>query len=339
MSARAPSRQTSKRRVSRPQFVLRGQMILADRVSLERRFLLRPDRQMRALFFYLLQFYASVHGIRIHAVVLMSTHYHLLFSDVRGTRGDFFQDFHAMLAKAVQMYRGTKGVLFDKRPTSQVDNVTVRACVEAMAYVVCNPTEAGIVEDPTEWPGLFTRVEDAGQRRVERFEAPRRIRREDGTLVPFLGHWWPDSVELVQEPLCEAIDMSPGACVAELRREVEARIAEKRAAQAKEGGRFVGVMHAMHQRVTKHAASWYTPPCLERKIAPRVKAGAGEGVARTKALRRLLAFWEAHAEARRRILAGELGVVFPAGTFGWHRVFGFPREEMETGFFQREVFS
>jgi hypothetical protein len=74
--------------MSRPQYVVRGQVILADRVSLEHRFLLRPDRQMRELFFYLLQFYAGVHGIRIHAVVLMSTHYHLLFTDVRGVRGD-----------------------------------------------------------------------------------------------------------------------------------------------------------------------------------------------------------------------------------------------------------
>ena len=325
--------------MSRPQYVVRGQVILADRVSLEHRFLLRPDRQMRELFFYLLQVYADVYGIRIHAVVLMSTHYHLLFSDVRGVRGDFFQAFHAMLAKAVQVYRGTKAVLFDKRPTSQADNVTVKACVEAMAYILCNPTAAGIVEDPTQWPGLFTRVEDAGRRRVQRFEAPRWIRREDGTQVPFLGHWWPDYVELVQEPLCEALGTDPDACVAAVRKRVDELIAEKRAEQAKKGWRFVGVMHAMHQRVTKNAASWYTPPCLEGKIAPRVKAGMGEGVARVKALRRLFGFWEGHADARRRILAGELDVVFPAGTFRWHRLFGFPREEMEAAFFESAAFS
>lgn len=318
--------------------MVRGQVILADRVSLEHRFLLRPDRQMRSLFFYLLQFYASRYGIRIHAVVLMSTHYHLLFTDVRGVRGEFFQSFHAMLAKAVRACRGIKSVLFDKRPTSQVDNVTPKACLEAMAYVICNPTEAGIVKDPTQWPGLFTRVEDAGSRRVERFEAPRWIRRDDGTRVPFLGHWWPDFVELVQEPLCDAIDMDPSACVTKVREYVEARIATKRDEQAKKGWRFVGVLRAMHQRVTKNAASWYTPPVLEGKIAPRVKAGMGEGVARAKALRRLFAFWEAHADARRRVVAGELDVVFPAGTFRWHRLFGFAREEMEAAFFESAAF-
>ena len=57
-----------------------------------------------------------------------------------------------------------------------------------------------------------------------------------------------------------------------------------------------------------------------------MKAGTGEGVARVKALRRLFGFWEGHADARRRILAGELDIVFPAGTFRWHRLLGFPRE-------------
>ncbi|MCU0676851.1 MAG: hypothetical protein MUE69_29180 [Myxococcota bacterium] len=70
-----------------------------------------------------------------------------------------------------------------------------------------------------------------------------------------------------------------------------------------------------------------------------MKAGAGEGVARAKALWRLFGFWEGHADARRRILAGELGVVFPAGTFRWHRLFGFPREEMEAAFFESASFS
>jgi hypothetical protein len=38
-------------------------------------------------------------------------------------------------------------------------------------------------------------------------------------------------------------------------------------------------------------------------------------------------------DARQRILAGETDVVFPAGTFRWHRLFGFPRDEMQAAFF------
>ena len=61
-------------------------------------------------------------------------------------------------------------------------------------------------------------------------------------------------------------------------------------------------------------------------------------LARARMLGRLFAFWEAPADSRRRFLAGELGVVFPAGTFRWHRLLGFPREEMEAAFFESAAF-
>ena len=325
-------------RLSRPQYVVPGQVIFADRVSLEHRFMLRPDRQMRAIFYALLAFFAALHGLKIHGVVLMSTHYHLLFTDVRGRRGEFFRDFHSMLTKMVQVYRGTKSYLFDKNQTSQVDHLTGIAAVESMAYLIANPTLAGIVLDPTEWPGLFTRVEDAGRRRVQRFEMPKQIRREDGTVVRYLdADLWPDFVELVQEPLCDAIGTDPEACVERVRLEVEARIAEKVVEQEKEGRRFVGVLHAMHQRITKKAASWFLPPRLrdeEKKIRPHIKAGRGQHVARKMGILRRFAFWESHADCVARIRRGEQGVVFPAGTYRWHRVFGFPRLEETASFYE-----
>ncbi|MCB9625380.1 MAG: hypothetical protein H6723_18850 [Sandaracinus sp.] len=324
-----------RKKKSRPQLVLPGQLVFSDRVSLEHRFMLRPDRQMRELFFYLLGYFARMHGLRIHAVVLMSTHYHLLFTDVLGRRGDFFRDFHSMLTKAVQVYRGTESYVFDKSPTSQPECVTEQAGVEAMAYLITNPTEAGICEDPTKWPGLFTRVEDAGRRRVERFAKPAKLRREDGTYVSFLdAELWPDFVDLEQEPLCDALAVDPDVCVELVRREVAARIAVKREEQKTSGRGFVGVLHALHQRVTKQAASWWIPETLDGKIRPRVKAGRGQGPARARAIVRLFAFWDAHEDARKRILAGETDVVFPAGTFRWHRLFGFPRDEMQAGFFE-----
>ncbi|MCU0675743.1 MAG: hypothetical protein MUE69_23485 [Myxococcota bacterium] len=97
--------------MSRPQYVVRGQVILADRMSLEHRFLLRPDRQMRELFFYLLQVYAEVHGIRLHAVVLMSTHYHLLFTDVRGVRAIA----SAPRSRAARLFRGAGRLVREAR--------------------------------------------------------------------------------------------------------------------------------------------------------------------------------------------------------------------------------
>ena len=320
-------------RTSRPQRVLPGQLVFTDRVSLEHRFLLRPDRVMREIFFALLAHYAKRHGIRVHAVVLMSTHYHLLFTDVGGCRGDFFRDFHSMLTKAVQVYRGAKSYVFDKEPTSQVVCVTEKGGVEAMAYLLGNPTAAGICVDPTTWPGLVSRVEDAGRRRTERFALPKKIRREDGTLVRFLDDVsWPDTVELVLEPLADAVGMDASACVEEIRDRLDALVANKVAEQKQRGGRFVGVWKAMRQSVFKRAASWLLPAPFRDKIRPRVKAGAGEGKARAAALVENEAFYEKHAECVARVRRGDKDVVFPAGTFRWCRVFGFPCETAAAGF-------
>jgi hypothetical protein len=65
-----------------------------------------------------------------------------------------------------------------------------------------------------------------------------------------------------------------------------------------------------------------------------VKAGRGEKLARVKAIVRNFAFWAAHADCVERIRRGEHDVVFPAGTFRWHRVFGFPRVEETAGFYE-----
>jgi hypothetical protein len=115
---------------------------------------------------------------------------------------------------------------------------------------------------------------------------------------------------------------------------VAARIAAKRDEQKKSGRGFVGVLHALHQRVTKKAASWWLPKTLDGKIRPRIKAGRRQGEARVKGILRLFGFWDAHEDARERILAGQTDVVFPAGTFRWHRLLGFPRDEMQADFFE-----
>ena len=59
-------------------------------------------------------------------------------------------------------------------------------------------------------------------------------------------------------------------------------------------------MYAIHQRVGKNARPGYSPPVLEGKLAPHVKAGMGEGCARKRCG---VSSHSRKADARRRILA------------------------------------
>lgn len=57
------------------------------------------------LFTYLLAVIASRHGILVHAVEVMSTHIHIVLTDVRGCLPRFLQEFHRLLALTIKVLR------------------------------------------------------------------------------------------------------------------------------------------------------------------------------------------------------------------------------------------
>jgi len=66
---------------------------------------------------------------------------------------------------------------------------------------------------------------------------------------------------------------------------------------------------------------------------PRLEAGRGERHALVQGILRNAGFFEGHGDCVARIRRSEQGVVFPAGTYRWHRVFGFPRVEATAAFY------
>lgn len=75
---------TDTRGMSLPRCVLAGTTYLVTRRCIGRRFLLRPDRALNELFVYCLGLAAQEHGVRLHALCVMSNHYHLVLTHVRG---------------------------------------------------------------------------------------------------------------------------------------------------------------------------------------------------------------------------------------------------------------
>ena len=71
--------------------MLQGTTYLVTRRCLGRRFLLRPDRALNELIGYCLARAAKAHGIELHAVTVMSNHYHLVLTDPRGVLPDFMR--------------------------------------------------------------------------------------------------------------------------------------------------------------------------------------------------------------------------------------------------------
>src|SRR5690606_10812830 len=92
--------------------------MLTRRVS-NRFFLLKPDgsREMDQLFLYALGLVAAKHGILVHAACVLSNHFHLVVTDLRGVLPQFLKEFHQYLALSVKAFRGWTTHVFDKRQT------------------------------------------------------------------------------------------------------------------------------------------------------------------------------------------------------------------------------
>lgn len=83
--------------------------VMVTRRTLRRTHLLRPDAAFNQLYRYCLAVLAARYGILVHAVVVMSTHEHLVLTDSRGQLPRFLQELHRLVALGVKVLRKWEG--------------------------------------------------------------------------------------------------------------------------------------------------------------------------------------------------------------------------------------
>jgi len=140
--------------------VLPGTTYLLTRRCLGRRFLLRPDPVLNNLFVYCLGLAAEKHGFELHAGSVMSNHYHLVATDVRGVLPDFLMTLHRSLAMSLKRLRGWDEVVWEPNvSTSAVELRGPGEILDKVAYTLLNPVSAGLVRAPHRWPGVLSTLE------------------------------------------------------------------------------------------------------------------------------------------------------------------------------------
>lgn len=140
---------------------------------LEARFLLRPDVAMKQRFgFWLAKATQRFPGIRVHAAIQLSNHTHLCVTDDDGSLAAFCGYFFGMLARDVNELRDRSGPAFHRRYSAE-PLLDREATLQKIAYLVCNPVEAGLVRDWREWPGVlvFTQTRDHETHSYRRLDA------------------------------------------------------------------------------------------------------------------------------------------------------------------------
>lgn len=284
--------------MTRPRRILAGDVVLGTRRCIERRFLLRPDPVTCQIFRYCLARAARITGVLLHEFVVLSNHYHVVLTDPRGNRPEFFRELNQLVARAVNANFGRWETFFAPGSYNAPLLADGAAILDKSVYVLCNVVEAGLVKLPQYWDGVSSWGMEYGQARL--------VKRPD----VFFRDSMPEEESLT---LVRPAALHPELSDKEARAYVRTVAQERSHASAQKlherGGGFMGMRRVCKQ--PRESSPDTRPP--RRGIRPTV-AGKSKW-ARIEALQDQTRFIESHREARLRFEAGEFGICFPRGTY------------------------
>lgn len=89
-----------------PRYNPKGTTWLVTRRCSERRFFLRPDSFVTRAILFILGYALAWFSLELHAAVALSNHWHLVITDLKGKKSQFFRLVHMMIARSVNTFRG-----------------------------------------------------------------------------------------------------------------------------------------------------------------------------------------------------------------------------------------
>jgi putative transposase len=287
--------------MSAPRRIRPGSIVMVTRRTLRRTHLLRPDPELNALFTYCLAVLAPRFGILVHAVVLMSTHEHMVLTDTRGQLPCFLRDLHRLVALGVKVLRKWEGAVWDHEKTSVVELLSREAVVEKLAYVMANPVAAGLVRRAAQWPGIMTLPEHLGRSALTAAR-PDYFFNADNPA-------WPQTASLqLTEPTLGMDELDLRRCV-----EAELEALERAASEevATKGRSFMDRERLM--RLSPYDRATTGEPLRARN--PTFAVGRGQRDAFFHEVTALRTFRKAYRAALDLWRTGMRSVLFPVGTW------------------------
>ncbi len=280
-----------------PRHNLPGTTWLVTRRCSERRFFLRPDGFVAKAILFVLGYAAAFYGVEVNAACVLSDHWHLVITDVRGRKSAFFRFVHSMIGRAVNGFRGRFEAFWASGKTNMVRLITPDDIVEKMIYVMLNPIRANLVERARDWPGLISLPGDIGAEAVET-RRPGRFFDPRGPLGAVTR------LMFVRPPGFE--HMSDDEFRALLQERLEA--GEEALREARGDAPVLGADAVLEQ-------DWRSSPKTRAPRFGRVPhIACHDSTLRVQALVDRMRFIEEYRRALKRFAAGAREVLFPFGT-------------------------
>ena len=240
----------------------------------------------------------------VHAITLMSTHEHLVVTDVRGHLPNFLRRLHRLVSLGTKVLRKWEGPTWDHERSSVVRLLTEQAMVQKLAYVMANPVKAGLVHRAKDWPGITVLPQELGRRTFV-------IERPEGFFSPN-NPTWPDQVELTLTlPPRLAQSYAPDAIREAVAEELDRQERLARHEVKTRGWRVLGSEHV--RRLSPYRRATSVEPL--RGTNPTFAVGRGQREVFFQAVAELRAFRKAYRGALEQWRAGLRSVVFPQGTW------------------------
>ncbi len=278
---------------------------LITRRCTQRQFWLLPCEQINQIVRYCAAYAAKAYGIQIHALCVVSNHWHGVLSDPEAQLPRFLHWFHLYVAKCVNAHHGRWENLWSTEQTSAVILTDDQDVLDKIAYCLANPVAAGLVREGTSWPGVRTKPHEVSGAEWE-IARPSVLFRKNGPMPKTV------ILRLVRPAVCpELSDEELAARIDELVLEAEARA---RREHDEAGRSFLGLKGLARQK------PWQRPSSAEQRRERSPGLSAKSSLLRRRMLAWLERFVKGHEESRRAWQAGMREVVFPAGTYAM-RVF------------------
>jgi len=281
-----------------PRQVLPDSTSMVTRRCAQRQLLLRPSALVNQIVLYCVAVAAAKYGVLLHALCVMSNHYHLTLTDPLGLLPEFERWVNEFVAKAVNASLGRWESLWAPGSFHAAHLEAPTDVLGAMTYTITNPVKAGLVMRSDLWPGLCTLPSDIG--RPMRVKRPNVLFRKDGPL--------PEEVEVTFVPPPAYSNLPLAEFIELLRQSVEAKEQSLRAKAREEGRSFQG------RRAVLDQDPFGFPRTREERRSPRRR--------RIELVKRLKAFLQDYREAYERFRAGFRQVIFPPGTYWMRRYAG-----------------
>ncbi|MBL4636832.1 MAG: hypothetical protein JKY56_23475 [Kofleriaceae bacterium] len=270
---------------------------ISRRIS-QRMFLMRPRPIVEQAFLYVSAIAAEKFNVEVHAMIVMSNHWHALLTDREANLPSFYKYVHMYVSKILNCETGRTEGMWSTEKTSVVTLVEDVDILDRLMYLMANPVAAQLVQRGKDWPGVRRMWQDKNASIT--VVRPEKFYRDEGEMPAEI------TLTFSRPPVLESL--SDAAASKEFGRLVRQQEKKERKRIASKNGRYMGVFFILRQRLTA------TPNTYAKKFGLSPRVGGINKWARVEALMRLRSWYQEYREAYEAWRKGE-DAEFPYGTY------------------------